>query len=111
MTDTLLYETSQGGALWREAWGRVIHHSDQRPQYTSLAFGKRCRDGGIVQSVGNAYDNAMCESFFATLECEPLNRRRFRTPSQKCRVSASMNSRQRTCTSSWAHPAVAWGVL
>ena len=28
-------------------------------------------------SVGDAYDNAMCESFFATLECEPLARRRF----------------------------------
>ena len=28
-------------------------------------------------SVGDAYDNAMCESFFATLECELLERRRF----------------------------------
>ena len=31
-------------------------------------------------SVGDAYDNAMCESFFATLECELLARHRFRTP-------------------------------
>jgi hypothetical protein len=30
-------------------------------------------------SVGDAYDNAMCESFFATLECELLDRRRFKT--------------------------------
>jgi putative transposase len=30
-------------------------------------------------SVGDAYDNAQCESFFATLECELLNRRRFQT--------------------------------
>jgi putative transposase len=30
-------------------------------------------------SVGDAYDNAMCESFFATLECELLDRHRFRT--------------------------------
>ena len=33
-------------------------------------------------SVGDAYDNAMCESFFATLECELLNRRSFHTHSE-----------------------------
>ena len=58
----------------------VIHHSDQGSQYTSLAFGKRCREAGVrpsMGSVGDAYDNAMCESFFATLECELLARRRF----------------------------------
>jgi len=49
-------------------------------QYTSLAFGKRCREAGVrpsMGSVGDAYDNAMCESFFATLQCELLERRRF----------------------------------
>src|SRR5438132_6751077 len=58
----------------------VIHHSDQGSQYTSLAFGGRCREAGVrpsMGSVGDAYDNAMCESFFATLECELLARRRF----------------------------------
>ena len=67
----------------RNPKGRVVHHSDQGSQYTSLAFGKRCREAGIVQSmgsVGDAYDNAMCESFFATLECELLDRSRFPTP-------------------------------
>ena len=47
---------------------------------TSLAFGKHCREAGIVQamgSAGSAYDNAMCESFFATLKCELIDRRRF----------------------------------
>ena len=66
----------------RQPDGPVIHHSDQGSQYTSLAFGKRCREAGVVQSmgsVGDAYDNAMCESFFATLECELLDRRSFRT--------------------------------
>src|SRR5208282_3737530 len=56
----------------------VIHHSDQGTQYTSLAFGGRCREAGVrpsMGSVGDAYDNAMCESFFATLECELLARR------------------------------------
>ena len=60
----------------------VIHHSDQGCQYTSFAFGKRCAEAGIrpsMGSVGDAYDNALCESFFATLECELLDRHRFRT--------------------------------
>jgi putative transposase len=58
----------------------VIHHSDQGCQYTSIAFGLRCREMNVrpsMGSVGDAYDNAMCESFFATLECELLDRRRF----------------------------------
>jgi len=58
----------------------VIHHSDQGCQYTSLAFGKRCDDAGIrpsMGSVGDCYDNAMAESFFATLECELIDRERW----------------------------------
>jgi len=58
----------------------VIHHSDQGCQYTSLSFGLRCREAGVkpsMGSVGDAYDNAMCESFFATLKCELVDRRRF----------------------------------
>lgn len=63
----------------------VIHHSDQGSQDTSLAFGARCKEAGVrpsMGSVGDAYDNAMCESFFATLECERLDRRSFRTKAQ-----------------------------
>ena len=59
----------------------VIHHSDQGCQYTSIAFGVRCTQAGVrpsMGSVGDCYDNAMCESFFATLECELLDRTRFR---------------------------------
>jgi putative transposase len=51
-------------------------------QYTSIAFGLRCREAGVqplMGSVGDAYDNALCESFFATLECELLDRHRFGT--------------------------------
>jgi len=64
---------------------QVIHHSDQGCQYTSLAFGSRCREAGIrpsMGSVGDAYDNALCESFFATLECELLDQHRFATPAE-----------------------------
>ena len=63
----------------------VIHHSDKGAQYTSLAFGKRCRERGIVTSTGSAgdcYDNAMAESFFATLECELIKRRSFQTQAE-----------------------------
>jgi len=59
----------------------VIHHSDQGCQYTSIEFGRRCREAGIrpsMGSVGDCYDNAMCESFFATLECELIERSTFR---------------------------------
>ena len=63
----------------------VIHHSDQGSQYTSLAFGTRCQEAGVrpsMGSVGDAYDNAMAESFFATLECELLARRRFKSQAE-----------------------------
>ena len=69
-------------ALYQRKPAGVIHHSDQGSQYTSVAFGKRCREAGVRPSMGSrgdAYDNAMCESFFATLECELLDRRRFKT--------------------------------
>ena len=58
----------------------VLRRLLESAQYTSLAFGKRCKEAGVrpsMGSVGDAYDNAMCESFFATLECELLERRRF----------------------------------
>jgi len=58
----------------------VLRQPVESTQYTSLAFGNRCKEAGVrpsMGSVGDAYDNAMCESFFATLECELLERRRF----------------------------------
>jgi putative transposase len=72
-------------ALTTRRPNEVIHHSDQGSQYTSLEFGRRCREAGVrpsMGSVGDAYDNAMCESFFATLECELLVRRRFKTQAE-----------------------------
>lgn len=56
---------------------RVVHHSDHGAQYTSLAFGKRLEQAGILGSmgsVGDALDNAVAESFFATLQTELLAR-------------------------------------
>ncbi|HWQ37064.1 MAG TPA: IS3 family transposase [Burkholderiales bacterium] len=63
----------------------IVHHSDHGTQYTSIAFGLRCREANVrpsMGSVGDAYDNAMAESFVATLECELLDRRRFATKAE-----------------------------
>jgi putative transposase len=72
-------------ALWNRRPGPgLIHHSDHGCQYTSLAFGRRCREAGIAASmgsVGDCFDNAMCESFFASLECELIDRSCWRTHS------------------------------
>ena len=72
-------------ALGQRRAKEVVHHSDHGTQYTSIGFGLRCKEAGVrpsMGSVGDAYDNAMCESFFATLECELLARRRFATKAE-----------------------------
>ncbi len=65
-------------ALWnRQPEEGVIHHSDHGSQYTSLAFGQGLEQAGVLGSmgsVGDALDNAVAESFFATLQCELLDR-------------------------------------
>ena len=58
----------------------VLRRPIESAQYTFVAFGKRCGEAGVrpsMGSVGDAYDNAMAESFFSTLEAELLSRRRF----------------------------------
>ena len=71
-------------ACWRRkpSPGQLIHHADHGSQYTSWAFGQRLRKAGLLGSmgtVGDALDNAMAESFFATLQLELLDRRRWST--------------------------------
>ena len=54
-----------------------MHHSDQGAQYTALSFGKHLEESGVLGSmgaVGSALDNAMAESFFASLQTELLDR-------------------------------------
>jgi len=63
----------------------LVHHSDRGSQYTSLAFGKTMQDAGVLPSMGrrgDAFDNAVAESFFATLETELLDRHTFKTRDQ-----------------------------
>jgi putative transposase len=64
---------------------KVLRRPFESSQYTSIEFGRRCREADVrpsMGSVGDAYDNAMCESFFATLECELLARCRFQTQAE-----------------------------
>jgi transposase InsO family protein len=63
----------------------VIHHSDHGTQYASVAFGQRCKQVGVqssMGSVGDAHDNALCESFFASLECGLLDPYAFKSQSE-----------------------------
>ena len=91
----------------------VIHHSDQGSQYTSIEFGHRCREAAVrpsMGSVGDAYDNAMCESFFATLECELLDRCRFKTQAEArtaifAFIEGFYNSRRRHSSIGYLSPA------
>lgn len=70
-------------ALWRRCGAPgCVHHSDHGCQYTAWAFGHRLRQAGLLSSmgsVGDCFDNAMAESFFATLQTELLDRRTWAT--------------------------------
>ena len=63
----------------------VIAHSDHGSQYTSLVYGSYAKQSGIdlsMGSVGDPWDNALAETFFASLEKELLRRERFATREQ-----------------------------
>jgi putative transposase len=68
-------------ALWRRKPGSgLIHHTERGAHYTALSLGKRLEEAGIVPSIGragSALDNAILESFVASLKCELLHRHRF----------------------------------
>ena len=84
MTADLVTQALEMAVMTRKPQS-VIHHSDQGSQYTSIEFGNRCKQMGVrpsMGSVGDAYDNAMAESFFATLECELIDRRVWRTQTE-----------------------------
>jgi transposase InsO family protein len=92
----------------------LIHHSDQGSQFVSLAFGQKARDAGIAVSMGSkgdCYDNAVAESFFATLKKELVHRRTWPT----CReltsevfeyIEAFYNNSRRHSTLGYLSPAV-----
>ena len=63
----------------------VVAHSDHGSQYTSLVYGSYAKQSGIdlsMGSIGDPWDNALAETFFASLEKELLRRERFATREQ-----------------------------
>lgn len=63
----------------------VVHHSDRGSQYASLAFGTTLRDSGLVASMGSrgdAFDNALAESFMSTIKAELINPQTWKTRDQ-----------------------------
>jgi putative transposase len=97
----------------RQPAAGLIHHSDHGVQYTSLAFGQRLVEAGIAPSmgsIGDAYDIAMAESFFATLEAELTDRRDWDTVDQAGRdvadyIEAFYNPRRRHSALGYLSPA------
>jgi len=77
----------------------LVHHSDRGVQYTALSFGQRLEEAGIVPSmgsVGSAYENALAESFVATLKSELLYQGRW--PTRQDARTAFLQSTSRAST-------------
>ena len=78
MRAELVVDALQMAVARRRPKPGLVFHSDQGSQFVALGFGQTCRDAGIAQSMGSkgcAYDNAVAESFFATLKKELVHRR------------------------------------
>ena len=77
----------------------LIHHSDRGSQYTSVEFGSRLREEGLLPSMGSvadAYDNSMAESFVSTLKRELIHRHSW--PTRQIARSAFLQSTSRAST-------------
>ncbi len=77
MRTELVADALQMAVVRRRPEPGLIHHSDQGSQYIALGFGQQARDAGIAVSMGSkgdAFDNAVAESFFATIKKELVHR-------------------------------------
>lgn len=102
-------------ATWRRRPedGQTVAHSDHGSQYTSWAFGRRMRAAGLLGSmgsVGDAFDNAVVESFFGTLQLELLDQHRWATREQLAQaifewLEAWYNPKRRHSYCGWLSPA------
>jgi len=82
MRHELVVEALEMGLHRRRPGRGLIHHSDMGAQYVSLGFGQTARDAGIAVSMGSkgdAFDNAVAESFFATIKKELVHRQAWPT--------------------------------
>lgn len=78
MTKALVIDALEMALMRRCPDQKLLHHSDQGSQYASFDYQKRLNNNNIQVSMsrtGNAYDNAVMESFFATLKIECVDRR------------------------------------
>jgi putative transposase len=78
MRTELVTDALQMALAHRRPGPGLIWHSDQGSQFVALAFGHQARAAGIAQSMGSkgdCFDNAVAESFFATLKKELIHRR------------------------------------
>lgn len=113
MRAELVVDALQMGVARRRPNPGLIHHSDQGSQYVSLAFGQAARDAGIARSMGSkgdCYDNAVAESFFATLKKELVHRRSWPTRRELISevfeyVEAFYNRQRRHSTLGYLSPA------
>jgi len=102
-------------AIDRRRPGRgLIHHSDQGSQFTALVFGQRCRLAGInisMGSRGDCFDNAVCESFHASIKKELLHRHSWPTKAEARTavfeyIETFYNQRRRHSTLGYIAPAL-----
>jgi putative transposase len=91
----------------------LVHHSDMGSQYTSLIFTRRCRSVGIDVSIGSrgdCFDNAVLESFHASLKKDLIHRRSWPTKAEARTavfdyIEAFYNRRRRHSTLGMLSPA------
>jgi putative transposase len=113
MREELVIDALQMALKRRRPDPGLIHHSDQGSQYVSLGFGLACTRAGISRSmgsVGDCYDNAVAETFFATLKKELVYRRSWPTRQELCSevfeyIEAFYNPRRRHSTLGMLSPA------
>jgi putative transposase len=91
----------------------LVHHSDHGSQYTAVLFTGRCEQAGIamsMRSIGDCYDNAVCESFHASLKKELIYRRPWPTRAEARSaifeyIEGWFNPRRRHSTLGYLSPA------
>lgn len=85
ITSDLVISALQMAVVHRRPPQGLMHHSDRGCQYASAAFGQMLATHGMVCSMsrkGNAYDNAVMESFFGTLKRELVSFEKYATRDQ-----------------------------
>lgn len=85
MTTALVQRALQAALITRRPATALLHHSDRGSQYASLPYQTLLRHHQIEVSMsrtGNCYDNAVTESFFATLKVERVRDRRYASPDE-----------------------------